>query len=196
MKRRAFTLLEMLLVLGVLAVIGGIVTPTYRDYRIRSDLHIAAEQVSQALSRARILAQTGTAEMAWGFSVPQAVLFAGANFSERIISHDEFFTLPTGIATSGLEEVTFSPLEGVPSATGSIILTSLRNEQAQVSVLIERQGIVVSIDDKLTICHCEPDPPLTLRIPEAAWPAHRNHGDYLGACSATAPRGGCSTEKK
>ncbi len=194
MMRRSFTLLEMLLVLGVLSVIGGIATPTYRDYRIRSDLHIAAEQVSQALSRARILAQTGTAGQPWGFSVPQATIFAGKRYAERMVEYDELFALPGEIALSGLGEVTFSPLEGVPSVTGSIILTSLRNEQAEVSVLIERQGIVVSIDDKLTICHCEPDPPLTLHVPEAAWPAHSNHGDYLGECHAPDPRVGCSNE--
>ncbi len=196
MPRRAYTLLEVLLVLGMLSVIGGIAAPTYRDYRIRNDLLTAAELVSQALERAKILAQSGSRDAPWGFDVTHQTLFAGPSYAGRIAGQDERYVLPGAVATSGLESVTFAPLTGEPSATGSIILTSLRGERATVAVVIDRQGIALSIDDRLTICHCEASPPHTLKIPEAAWPAHRGHGDHLGACAAPDPWQGCSSQKK
>jgi hypothetical protein len=45
------------------------------------------------------------------------------------------------------------------------------------------------------ICH-HPDENggTTIRIPDSAWPAHRSHGDYLGACNPQgAPEGGVGT---
>jgi hypothetical protein len=42
---------------------------------------------------------------------------------------------------------------------------------------------------QITVCHVPPGNPgarHTITIGESAWPAHRQHGDYLGACGAVA----------
>lgn len=171
-----------MLVLGMLAVLAGSAVPTYMEYRIRSDLYNAAEQVGQSLSRARILAQSGKGGTAWGVHVSHGILFAGNSYAERDAKRDERYVLPLNVQISGLTEVAFSSMEGVPSATGTIVLTSVRQERATVEVLIERQGITVNIDDRLTICHRVSGSYMTLRLPESAWPVHRKHGDTLGAC--------------
>lgn len=182
MLRRAFTALELLLVIGIIGGLSVIIIPSYRDYQVRSDLHNATEQVSQALGRAKLLSEAGQQESPWGFSVSQRTLFAGTGYTNRIPDWDELYPFPQTIEPSGLDEVSFSRLTGYPSATGTIVLTSLRGEKQQVNILIDRRGIAVNTGDKLTICHCEANPPHTLYLPESAWPGHRDHGDYLGAC--------------
>lgn len=179
---RGFTALELLLVIGIVAGLSAISVPAYRDYQIRSDLNIAAEQITQALGRARLLSQAGKHETTWGYHVSSSTLFAGGNFASRNALYDERYSVPATIGLSGLPEVTFSRLEGRPSATGTIILTSLRGEAREVDIVLDARGIAINASDRLTVCHCQASPPHTLQIPDNAWPAHRKHGDYLGAC--------------
>ncbi len=179
---KGFTIIELALVIGIMAGLSAFIVPTYRDYQIRTDLNIAAEHVTQALGRARILAQGGARSSAWGFSVSRMTLFAGESYTNRDQTGDERYDFPETIETSGLDEVSFAPSTGIPSATGTIILTSLRGERRTVSIIIDRQGIAIDLTDRLRICHCQSNPPHTLHIPESAWPAHRRHGDYFGPC--------------
>lgn len=179
---RGFSSLEVLLTVGILTFLVGIAMPAYRNYQIRNDLLIATDQVSQALNRAQLRSQAGQQGAAWGFSVSQAVMFMGTAFNGRNQTFDEHYIIPGTIGTSGLDEVSFAPITGMPSTTGAIILTSLRGEQRQVTIDIDRQGIAVNANDRLTLCHCRANPPHTMNLPESAWPAHRRHGDYLGMC--------------
>lgn len=179
--------MEVLVVTGILALLGGIIIPTFMEYQIRSDLMNAADQVTQALNRARLLSVSAEEDSAWGFHVASATLFKGEEYAARDAESDEFYQLTDTIGLSGLPEVSFSKLEGTPSQTGSIILTSLRGDVRQVDIEINLQGIAINQDDKLTICHCTASPPRTLKVPEAAWPGHKSHGDGIGAC-ATPPQ--------
>lgn len=190
--RRGFSLFEVLLVLGILGGLSAIAVPAWRDYQVHSDLEIAAEQISQALGRARLRSQSGQLDMPWGFSVSHQTLFGGETYANRSATFDEHYPFPSTIETSGLDEVAFSRLQGMPSMTGSIILTSLRGEQREVHIVIDRQGIAVNATDRLTVCHCKSNPPHTLRLPEAAWPAHSKHGDYLGSCNQVHPEQYCT----
>jgi type II secretory pathway pseudopilin PulG len=191
-SRPAFTTLELLLVVGILAGLAAFSIPAYRDYQVRSDLVRVTDQVSQALGRAQLRSQAGQQESEWGYSVSHATLFAGTSYTGRNPSHDEFYPMPDTIATSGLDEVSFARVTGAPSATGTIILTSLMGEQREVHILIDRQGIVVNISDRLTVCHCDSNQPKSLKISESAWPDHRDHGDYLGSCRPVNPAMYCT----
>jgi|CXWL01.1.fsa_nt_gi type II secretory pathway pseudopilin PulG len=175
-------MLEVMLVVGIIGVLSAITIPAYRDYQVHNDLTTVTEQVTQALGRARMRSQLQEGGLSWGFSVPQGAIFAGKTFATRNAAYDEHYPIPSTIVTSGLSEVTFSTFQGVPSVTGSIVLTSLRGEQLSVSIMIDREGIATNAADSLTLCHCQSNPPHTLNLPESAWPAHQKHGDYLGNC--------------
>ena len=181
-SRFGFTSLEVLLVIGILSGLLAIVAPSWRDYQIRSDLAIAAEQITQALGRAKLLAESGQGDSPWGFSVGEHTLFRGLSYALRDPSDDERYPVSPAVVLTGLQEVAFLKLTGRPTTTGSIILTSLRGERRIVTIDIDTQGIAVNFDDKLTICHCQSNPPHTMYVPESAWPAHKKHGDYFGVC--------------
>lgn len=65
--RDAFTLIEMLLVIGIMGAVSGLTIPLYRQYAIRNDLSIARGAITQGVDRARALANAGKEGSAWGF---------------------------------------------------------------------------------------------------------------------------------
>ncbi len=178
-----FTVVELLMVIAMIAVISAISVPAFRSYQLHNDVVTASEQVMQALARAKLLAQSGKNGSAWGFSSVNSVIFQGNSYGTRVVASDEQYPLPAGIVVTGMTEVTFAQLSGVPSAVGSIILTSKIDPSQQVTVIVSAAGVGLSGSaNNLTICFCGASPERTISIPNSEWPAHQENGDYLGAC--------------
>lgn len=179
--------MEVIMVIGVLGVVSGMAVPLYRDYQIRNDLSLATEQVTQGLARARLLAQSGQNDSGWGFYIPAGILFKGATYADRDPNFDETYPMPSTITPSGLYEVSYSKLQGRPSATGAITLTALNREQRTIFIEVQLESVAVVQNDEFTICHYPPGNPgnaNTMTVSESNWPAHRdNHGDTLGPCA-------------
>lgn len=182
MRRAGFALIEMLLVIGIVGTMTGLAVPLYRDYQIRNDLNLATEQATQGLARARLLAESGQNDDAWGFYVPAGVLYKGSSYITRDTSFDEMYPMPSTIMTTGLSEVSYSKLKGQPSATGAITLVALNQDSRTILIVVESESIAVVQNDRISICHRSGNSTRTLTINDNAWPAHQAHGDTLGAC--------------
>jgi|CXWL01.1.fsa_nt_gi prepilin-type N-terminal cleavage/methylation domain-containing protein len=184
MKHSGFSLVEMLMVIGIVGVVSGVTVPLYRDYQVRNDLNIATEQVTQGLARARLLSQTAQEDSGWGFYVPAGVLYKGLTYETRDTIADEIYSMPSTITITGLFEVSYSKVKGAPSATGSITLTALDNETRSILIQVQNQAVAVTQGDNLTVCH-KPGTPAekTMTLSDNAWPGHQGHGDTLGSCA-------------
>ncbi len=179
--RRAFTLVEGLIVIAILGILTGVTLPMYKEYSERADLELAADQVTQGLSRAKLLSELNEQDSPWGFSIDEGVLFKGGDYGTRDAAFDESYPIEDDISTSGLSEVSFAQLTGKPSATGSL---TLGLGGSSIVLVLGNDGSVASTD-RFTICHYPPGNPQnahTLSISESAWPAHQKHGDTLGSC--------------
>jgi prepilin-type N-terminal cleavage/methylation domain-containing protein len=152
MRRSGFTLIEIILVLGVVGVVAGVSVPIYRDYQIKSDLNLATEQVAQGIERARLLAQSGTEDDAWGFFVPAGVLYKGASYEHRDPAFDEVYPMPSTIRITGLFEVNYSAVDGRPSETGLIRLSTLNNYDRSIEIDVNPQLVAITTPDPITIC--------------------------------------------
>ncbi|MBM3231538.1 hypothetical protein FJZ28_04420 [Candidatus Peregrinibacteria bacterium] len=141
MTRRAFSIIEVLMTLGIIAVTAGVSVPMYRNYQIRNDLDLAVAQTMHGLTRAQLLSQTGQHDGAWGFRVPEGTVFQGENYAARNTSLDEVVTLPPGITVNGVLEVVFERVTGNPSPTGDIIFEGQNGERRTLSVSDE--GILI-----------------------------------------------------
>ncbi len=133
-QRTGFSAVEGLVVLGLISMMAGLSVPLYRTYQIRSDLNLATEHIVQSLARAQSLAQSGQNDMPWGVYVQEGTLFAGETYVFRDQSQDEVFVIPSTIDASGLEEVVYTRLEGLPVETGTIILTALNGEYREIII--------------------------------------------------------------
>lgn len=183
MRRSGFALLEVLLVVAILGMIGGVSVPMYRDFQIRSDLDSSTEHVTQGLAKARLMAQSGEQDSAWGFYVPAGILFKGATYATRDEQYDEVYPMPSTITSIGPTEVSYSRLVGAPSETGSIVLSTINTEQRTILIEVKQESLAVVQGDVIVVCHKPDGNPRTLTIPDSAWPAHQAHGDTYGACA-------------
>lgn len=123
---RGFTFVELLLVITIIALLLALTVPLGISFYKRQQLDVATEGVIQALRRAQLKA-VSQADYNFGVYVGsgqtgQYVLFRGDSYG----THDdkEIFDISESISFSGLSEVVFSRLEGIPSITGDIVLTS------------------------------------------------------------------------
>ncbi len=185
MNRRAFGLIEVLIVIGVLGAVTTLSIPLYNEYQIRSDLELATQQTTQGLDRARLLSQSAERDSSWGFYVPSGTLYKGDSYAERDTAFDEVFAMPSTIAVSGLFDVAFSKVEGLPSETGDIVLRALNNDERviQVSIAVEPEQLATNQTDTLTICHYDGlGNATTITVPDSTWPSHQANGDTIGAC--------------
>lgn len=137
-----FTLLEILLSVSLLAIIGGMVIPSYHTFIVRNDLDIATVTLAHNLRRAQSLSQSADGDMTWGVhvGVGSILIYKGASYILRDSSFDENTQIPTTIVPTGINEVTFSKVFGIPNATGTFSLTSQANEQRNVT--INEKGMV------------------------------------------------------
>jgi prepilin-type N-terminal cleavage/methylation domain-containing protein len=185
MRRSGFSLIELLIVIGILGTVTGMSVPLYRDYQIRNDLDLATEQVVQGLGRAKLLSQSAQDDSGWGFFVPAGVLYKGSDYASRDEAYDETYPMPSTITKTGLMEVSYSKLQGDPSATGSITLTALNEEQRYVDITVQKESIAVVENDRIAVCHYSAGIPdgHTIYVNESAWPALQSQGDTLGVCA-------------
>ncbi|MEK7590808.1 MAG: type II secretion system protein, partial [Patescibacteria group bacterium] len=183
--RKGFTLVEILLVLGIVSVVGGISVPLYREFQIRNDLNLAMEQTVQGLRRAQILSQAAQNDDEWGFYVPAGTLYKGRSYETRDVAYDEVYPMPSNIGTTGLLEVSYAKTSGKANDTGTITLHAANDETRSIVVEVISEGVATTLNDNFSICHHPPGNPEnsnTLSISDSAWPSHESHGDTLGAC--------------
>ena len=134
--------MEMLLSVGILAMLAALSLPVYQSFYNRNELDITAQNLAGALRRAQTYARAGHNDNQWGVEIqPTAItVFQGGTFAGRDTSYDEVSAISAGTTVGGLSEVLFAKLSGTPVSTGSVTLTSANNETRTVT--INAQGMV------------------------------------------------------
>jgi len=98
-SRRGFTLLELLLALGLFSILFAAAYPVYQSVTTRTDLDQAAETTVLALRRAALLARGGAHDGPWGVDIAAGKLtvFEGNSFAQRDWTMDETMELPVSV---------------------------------------------------------------------------------------------------
>ena len=140
---RGFTLIELLLVIAASITIAALTIPVGMRFFQTQALDESASGILETLRRAQNQAMFQKNDSAFGvkFLPDSYVLFQGDSYGE-VPSEDESFSLPSGITTSGINEVVFAKLTGTPNPNGTLTITSGSNSQAldiNIKGKIERQ---------------------------------------------------------
>ena len=136
----AFTLIELIISISVLALlIAGSLPLAISFYNTRS-LDVQEKSIVQALRRAQLKSIFQDKDSSFGVYISSGkyVLFKGNSYTGRDPAYDEVFDLPKNISTSGLSEVVFSKLSGIPLETGNIIL-KIANRSG--TIVINKAGV-------------------------------------------------------
>lgn len=131
-----FTLIEIMLVVVLIVIIGGVSVPVYQSFQVKNNLGVAAQTIVQVLRRAQVLSQSGEGDSAWGVRIASgsATLFKGASFSGRDAAFDEVSEISTNIVPTGASEIVYSKLMGDPQTAGDIILTTSNNDTKIITI--------------------------------------------------------------
>lgn len=123
---RAFTLIEILLVVAALAMLIAVTLPISLDFYKSQQLDVHTREIIQSLRRAQLKAMSIQDDASFGVYLTDDnyTLFKGDSYETRKIQHDEVFDLPQVIGLTGLSEVIFLKSEGTPSTIGTIIVTN------------------------------------------------------------------------
>lgn len=135
-KINGFTLIEILLSVAIISIMFVFSSPLLNSFHWNSELAVVANETSQSLRRAATLARSGQNDAEWGIRIDTGTLtlFRGSSYATRDSSYDELFNYATSISPSGLSEVVFSKLTGLPTSTGSIVFTSPQGQSRTIIV--------------------------------------------------------------
>ncbi len=132
--RSGFTLIELLIVLAIGGMMAALAGPLVGQLPSGSQLDDVAGDLKQVIQLARARSVAGVASSTNGVllevnsGIPDRyVLFRGSSYASRDSAYDEAIEIRDAIdlQTSlggGMSEITFSPLNGTPNATGTITL--------------------------------------------------------------------------
>lgn len=128
--KAGFTLMEILLVVGICGVLLGLSIPYYRNLKASSDLQNAKMVLVRSLEHARIRAKTGENGSAWGVNISgnTITIFQGADYASSDPNEGDTtnFTPTIVVTSTGLSpanEVSFAQITGTTSAAGEFKLS-------------------------------------------------------------------------
>jgi type II secretory pathway pseudopilin PulG len=122
---KGFTLVELLLSVALIFIIAALTFPVGTSFYRSQMLREATDGVLGGLRRAQQFAHTGKDDTAFGVYLTSGsyTIFEGDSYAARNVAEDEVHQVSTAVEFSGLSEVVFSELEGIPSTSGAITLT-------------------------------------------------------------------------
>jgi type II secretory pathway pseudopilin PulG len=137
---KAFTLIEVLIVIGILIIVSTFSIPFYQSFQTSSDIRTQADNITQALRRAQLQAQAGQDVSAWGVYFDNAgkkfVFYKGNNYAGRDPDYDLESEYPPIITVSNTfgSDISFALYSGLPSATGTTTLSNTLNETKHIII--------------------------------------------------------------
>jgi len=142
-KIRGFTLIEVLLSVTIISTMVGLSLPMYHAYNNRNDLDLTSQAVAEMMRRAMTYSRGMRLDDSWAVHIEtsSATLFKGVAYATRDVSFDETTTIPSSFTVSGLLDVSFAKLTGLPSTTGATTI-SIPGTTESRSVMLNGEGVV------------------------------------------------------
>lgn len=133
---RGFTLVEILLALGILGLMLAVAQPSYSLFLATMGAQDAEVVYVQTLRRAQLLSEAGKGDSAWGvrISTSSILLYKGSGYASRDTAYDEAFTSATQFSVFGLTDVVFTKFTGFPNAAGTTTITTPGTSPAYVAI--------------------------------------------------------------
>lgn len=141
-KSQGFSLIELLIVIFIFGVIASMSVSAYKQTQGQQQAQLAANTLASSFRRAQIQAQAVSGDSQWGVKIQDKsiIVFKGNSYASRAAASDELITLPASVYFSGLEEVVFTKMFGLPQTTGTTTITGFAGQP--FNVVINSKGTV------------------------------------------------------
>lgn len=141
MGEKAFTLIEVLLVLTLFAAMG-ILSSVALSRTINQNAVInTRDYLKNTLNKAQTYAMTGRNNGNWGVHLggTTITMFQGSTFAGRTTALDENYTVNSNISISGLTDIIFTKTTGKPNSAATITITAFGNSK---TINVNSEGTV------------------------------------------------------
>jgi len=137
-KSAGFTIFELLVVIGASILIAGLTVPVGVRFYQTQILDDTTSVIMTTLRRAQSQAEFQKNDSSFGvkFLTGSYVLFQGDSYAGRTISEDEIFSLSGNVNTSGVDEVVYAKLTGIPSLAGTLTV-ALDNDSQTININLQ-----------------------------------------------------------
>jgi prepilin-type N-terminal cleavage/methylation domain-containing protein len=139
--KKGFSLLEVLIVIGIFAIVASISTASYYNYKSHTNLELATNGLVEAIRFAQASAESGKFDSKWGVKVfaDKVLVFKGDSYDSRDLDFEQSLSFSGNMSNGGLSEIVFEKLNGETSMTGTMTLT---NEYGSKNININEKGTV------------------------------------------------------
>jgi len=151
-KDKGFTLVETLVILGILIIITATALPAYRRFLKETDLTNSLEEIINTLKLAQSKTLASEEDSSWGVyfsttSTPHGyTLFKGTDYASRDVSSDKEYNIPSLVEIYEInlaganQEIVFDRLTGTTEQYGQISLRLKENVLETKIIIIENSG--------------------------------------------------------
>lgn len=139
--KSGFTLIELMLSVGIISILLMFATPVIQRYVLRNDMDVISNVITQDLYRAQSLARAGENDGNWGVYIQSGsiVIFQGNSYAARVSAKDEVYPFNSSITFTGTNEYVFGKFTGKPIAAGS---TTVVNRGDSKTISVSAQGVI------------------------------------------------------
>lgn len=136
-----FTLIEVILAVALLIIIGGFAMSFSTNFFVQNATGNLRDQWMSTLKKAQLYAMSSKGNSNWGvaYNAPTLTLFKGTSYASRDTAWDETYEGNANLSVTGLTEVVFTRITGLPSTTGT---TTISGTSSVRTITINSQGVV------------------------------------------------------
>lgn len=136
-----FSLVELIVVLGIFALLFSVSESVYTSFKSTSNLKIATGSVVEALRYAKTNSEMMKGDSRWGVEIltDKLIIFKGGDYGNRDVLLDQSFDFPSGVKTGGMSEIVFEKMNGSPVNVGIITIT---NNSGSKNITINEKGTI------------------------------------------------------
>ena len=150
----SFSLVELLVVIGIISILIAISIPAYRVFQKKTGLNSAVEEIINSLriAQSKTLSSEGASKYGvyfdQGTSPDQYTLFKGNSYASRNSAFDKTYKLPANIEiyqinlNGGVLEVVFNRIVGDTAQVGDLELRLINNPSENQKIYVENSGRV------------------------------------------------------
>ncbi|MEK7538649.1 MAG: prepilin-type N-terminal cleavage/methylation domain-containing protein [Patescibacteria group bacterium] len=146
---RGFTLLELVIVAGIIGIIASVITLPFLTFRQQTLLGVGAEDIVTTLNKARLGTMASKGGLQYGVHLQddRIVLFQGASYSSTAVTNevrllDSHLTLSSIVVNGGGSDILFDFFTGATSNNATTTLSVVGRPQASSTIVVRPSGVV------------------------------------------------------
>ncbi|MEK7067868.1 MAG: prepilin-type N-terminal cleavage/methylation domain-containing protein [Patescibacteria group bacterium] len=134
--RKGFTLIELILVVALISIITAMSAVFYSRFLTQNAVLNTVDQLAGQLHKAQIYAMAGKQNSNWGVNYGSQIitLYSGNSYDTRTAAFDEKFTVNSNISVSGLTDLNYARVTGLPIPTETTMTISGNNNTKTITV--------------------------------------------------------------